>query len=65
MATPPNSERNCSRSTMSRRPIGRGGDKSAIVLDKISLELNEGEIVGLLGRSGCGKSTLIAHRLRA
>ncbi len=38
---------------------GRGGDKSAIVLDKISLELNEGEIVGLLGRSGCGKSTLL------
>jgi NitT/TauT family transport system ATP-binding protein len=30
-----------------------------VVLDKINLELREGEIVGLLGRSGCGKSTLL------
>ena len=44
---------------MFSQAYGRGGDKSAIVLDKISLELNEGEIVGLLGRSGCGKSTLL------
>jgi len=38
---------------------GRGADKGTTVLDKISLILKEGEIVGLLGRSGCGKSTLL------
>ena len=29
------------------------------VLEGMSTVLNEGEIVGLLGRSGCGKSTLL------
>ena len=32
---------------------------SAVVLDDISIDLREGEIVGVLGRSGCGKSTLL------
>ncbi len=33
-------------------------DKS-IILDKLSIELKEGEIVGLIGPSGAGKSTFI------
>ena len=58
MATPPTPAQLLTIDNVSQA-YGRGGDKSAVVLDKISLELNEGEIVGLLGRSGCGKSTLL------
>ena len=36
-----------------------GAEKGALVLDQVSLTLNEREIVGLLGRSGCGKSSLL------
>ncbi|MHB8883886.1 MAG: ABC transporter ATP-binding protein [Methylovirgula sp.] len=35
------------------------GDEGALVLDHVSMTLNEGEIVALLGRSGCGKSSLL------
>ncbi|QXX73820.1 AAA-associated domain-containing protein [Methylovirgula sp. HY1] len=35
------------------------GDEGALVLDHVSVTLNEGEIVALLGRSGCGKSSLL------
>ena len=30
-----------------------------LVLEAADLEINEGEIVGLVGRNGCGKTTLM------
>jgi NitT/TauT family transport system ATP-binding protein len=35
------------------------GEQGPAVLDGISMDLKENEIVGLLGRSGCGKSSLL------
>ncbi len=42
--------------------VSRGFNKTQgelLVLEGVNLTLNEGEIVGLLGRSGSGKSTLL------
>jgi NitT/TauT family transport system ATP-binding protein len=41
------------------RHIYDSGASNRLVLDEVSLVLNDNEIVSLLGRSGCGKSTLL------
>ena len=56
---------NVSKEYMNRRTVARSvGDpteanKDFLVLDDISLEFEEGEMVCILGPSGCGKSTLL------
>jgi NitT/TauT family transport system ATP-binding protein len=36
-----------------------GKDQDLVAVDNLSLEINEGELVCLLGASGCGKSTIL------
>ena len=38
-----------------------GTDVEVIALDHVSLHINDGEHVAVLGRNGCGKSTLAKH----
>ncbi|WP_441772714.1 ABC transporter ATP-binding protein [Labrys sp. KB_33_2] len=42
-----------------RQTYDKGGSSPLVVLDRVDLMLQAGEIVGLLGRSGSGKSTLL------
>ncbi len=41
----------------------RGGWGEQLVLEEVSFDVNNGEILAIVGKSGCGKSTLMHHLL--
>ncbi len=50
--------------TLSIKDLSFSYDKEKNILSDISLDLKQGEIVGIIGKSGCGKSTLLKLLLR-
>ena len=40
---------------------GEGTPFRKVALDKVNIDIGEGELVGIIGRTGSGKSTLIQH----
>ena len=49
---------------LSARDLKFAYEENAPALDGISIDVNKGDIVGLVGDSGCGKSTLLKLMLR-
>lgn len=47
------------RLVMGYNPIGKMQDKTTVAVDDISLEVNEGERVGIIGNNGAGKTSLL------
>jgi NitT/TauT family transport system ATP-binding protein len=41
------------------KAFATGKDQELVAVDNLSLEINEGELICLLGASGCGKSTIL------
>ncbi|QXG37955.1 AAA-associated domain-containing protein [Pseudomonas viridiflava] len=52
-------EKRCLVDVQKVRHVYGKASKERLVLDDVTLQLNENEIIGLLGRSGSGKSTLL------
>jgi NitT/TauT family transport system ATP-binding protein len=56
----PSSDRAGDRSLVSLRDVSFVYPNGTQAIDKIDLDINEGEVVSVIGPSGCGKSTLVS-----